>query len=224
MIKNSCLDELPKERIFGEIQKLLLKASKISLGFKLLKELGAFEYFTQLKSLNDKEWNKTLMALDEILKYRSSDAKRDTVLALSVLSFGLKSEVACSFLLKISDEKELLKRVLSLIKAKLSVIPSNYELYSLAQDVNLNELIMLRVALEPKKVKIYQEVKKRVKELGVQNKALKPLIQGRDLLELGLKASPAFKSILEESYEAQKNETFANHEDAILWLKKRLLG
>ncbi len=222
MVKKSCLDELPKERIFGEIQKLLLKASKISLGFKLLKELGTLEYFSQLKSLNANEWEQTLIALDEMVKYRLNDNKRDMVLMLSVLSYRLESEMALSFLMKISDEKELSKKVLALIEAKLSEKPTNYELYSLSNDINFEELLTLRLAIEPQNIKIYEAIKKRVKELNILNQPLLPLIQGRDLIELGVKPSPIFKSILHRCYEAQKNEKFMNHKEAIIWLKKSL--
>ncbi len=222
MIKNSCLEELPKERIFGEVQKLLLKASKISLGFELLKELGMLEYFSELKSLNTNEWEQMLLALDEMVKYRLNDNKRDMVLMLSVLSYRLESEMALSFLMKISDEKELSKRALALIEAKLNEKPTNYELYSLSNDINFEELLTLRLALEPQNIKIYEAIKKRVKELNILNQALLPLIQGRDLIGLGVKPSPIFKSILHRCYEAQKNEKFTNHKEAIIWLKKSL--
>ena len=222
MVNNSCLDELPKERIFGEVQKLLLKASKISLGFELLKELGMLEYFSQLKSLNANEWEQTLIALDEMVKYRLNNNKRDMILMLSILSYRLKSEMALSFLTKISDEKELSKSVLILINSKLNNKPTNYQLYSLSNDINIEELLTLRLVLKPQNIKIYEAIKKRVKELNILNQPLSPLIQGRDLIKLGIKPSPAFKSIIYRCYEAQKNEKFTNYKEAISWLKKNL--
>ena len=222
MIKNSCLNELPKERIFSEIEKLLLKASKVSLGFNLLKELGALEYFRELKSLNDSEWKQTLVALDEMVKYRSDDDKENIALMISVLTYRLKSEIAASLLAKISDEKELSQRVLALTQAKLCEKPTNYELYTLSNNVNIEELLTLRLALKPQNIKIYKDIKKRAKELNILNAPFLPLLQGRDLIGLGLKASPDFKSILHRSYEAQKNERFAKHKEGIIWLKEEL--
>jgi len=56
------LTDLPHERIWGELEKLLLRARRPSIGLKLLHELGAVEQlFPELKSLievpQDPEWH-----------------------------------------------------------------------------------------------------------------------------------------------------------------------
>lgn len=81
------LDDLPAERIWGEIEKLLLKALRPSIGFALARELGVIEQILpEMVSLyecpQDAEWHPegdvwthTLMVIDEARK-RNGDLDR----------------------------------------------------------------------------------------------------------------------------------------------------
>src|SRR5205085_1800330 len=56
------LTDLPRERIWGEMEKLLLRARRPSIGFKWLQEFGAFDQlFPELKALvgvpQEREWH-----------------------------------------------------------------------------------------------------------------------------------------------------------------------
>ncbi|RUM64832.1 MAG: CCA tRNA nucleotidyltransferase, partial [Sulfurospirillum sp.] len=64
MAEEGMLDELPKERVFDEIKKLLLQAEKPSAGFVLLKVLGALRYFPHLSDLPESLWQESLRRLD----------------------------------------------------------------------------------------------------------------------------------------------------------------
>lgn len=76
MVSQGVLDELPKERIWSEWKKLLLKAIKPSIGFRLMLELGILKrYYPELFALvgvpqepkyhpEGDVWTHTLMALD----------------------------------------------------------------------------------------------------------------------------------------------------------------
>ncbi|PHR54790.1 MAG: polynucleotide adenylyltransferase [Arcobacter sp.] len=151
MVKNNMLDELPKERIFEEYKKLLLKADKPSQGFELLDELGAL--YPELKALQavpqDKTyhpegdvWIHTMMSIDAMAQLRSKDKKKNLILMLAVLCHDLGKpeatkeeggkissiahehilEPTISFINKLSNEKALLEEILPLIKEHL--IPS----------------------------------------------------------------------------------------------------
>ena len=81
MINNNLLDDLPKERVFTEINKLMLKSEKPSIGFELLREFGILErYFPELYAIigvqQDKKWHPegdvwihTMMVVDEMAKF-----------------------------------------------------------------------------------------------------------------------------------------------------------
>ncbi|HIP28324.1 MAG TPA: HD domain-containing protein [Sulfurovum sp.] len=78
MVEEDLLEELPKERVYGEWMKLLLKSKKPSIGFELMRELGILErYFPELHALinvpqspiwhpEGDVWIHTMMTLDSM--------------------------------------------------------------------------------------------------------------------------------------------------------------
>lgn len=58
--------------------------------------------------------------------------------------------------------------------------------------------------------------------LAVKDAAPKPLLQGRDLVQRGLKPGPDFGAILKESFEAQLDGRFTDLDGARAWLDARL--
>ena len=96
MIAEGALEELPKERIFEEFKKLLLRSTHPSIGMKLLREMGGLEFFTPLDKLDatpqeaeshpeGSVWNHTLMTLDTMASMRSGQWRNDIVLMLTML-------------------------------------------------------------------------------------------------------------------------------------------
>jgi tRNA nucleotidyltransferase (CCA-adding enzyme) len=221
MVSKKMLAQLPKERVFEEIKKLLLKSRKPSLGFELLKEFGTDIYTDNLD------------VVDEIAKRLSSDNQTNTVLMLAGLCYNFEQKKAEYFISKLSDEKELLKRSLLLVKFHNEIENiylnnlNDYALYKLAAEANIEELLILSGSIyfaknESKVYKAGEEVYKRAKDLNILNKKLPPLLGGKELLESGLKPSPKFSKILDASYEAQMQGEFKNYDEALLWLKKYL--
>jgi len=60
----------------------------------------------------------------------------------------------------------------------------------------------------------------KAKGLKVQNKPLDNLLQGRDLIALGLEPSPEFKMILGEVYELQMEGDICTKEEALTYVEK----
>lgn len=149
MVKQGMLLELPKERVFEEIKKLLLKAEKPSVGFELLDKMGAL--FVELKALQgvpqDKHyhpegdvWTHTMMSLDAMSSLKTGDDKKDLILLLAVLCHDLGKAATTrvlegkiraighedflsptlSFLQRLSDEKELAAAIIPLVKEHLT--------------------------------------------------------------------------------------------------------
>ena len=103
------LSELPKERIFEEFRKLLLKAKRPSIGLKNAKQLGVLNYFPELKALvgvpQDPKWHPegdvwthTLMVLDEAAKLRTGIEKKDMVLMFGALCHDFGKPLTTKFL------------------------------------------------------------------------------------------------------------------------------
>ncbi len=100
MVKSKMLDELPKERVFEEIKKLLLKSKKPSIGFKLMDTFGMLAYFPELKALQgvpqDPDyhpegdvWVHTLMVVDAMTTLHTDDEKKNLYLSLAALCHDL---------------------------------------------------------------------------------------------------------------------------------------
>ena len=93
------LSELSGERVFDELRKLLLRATRPSIGFKVLEDTGQLRFFPELDALRgipqDPEWHPegdvwvhTLMVLDAAASLRS-DGDEDLALMLGALCHDL---------------------------------------------------------------------------------------------------------------------------------------
>ncbi|MBN2870939.1 MAG: HD domain-containing protein [Campylobacterales bacterium] len=96
MIAQGALEELPKERIFEELRKLLLQSPRPSIGLALLKEMGGLAFFSPLDRFEHTPqdpvshpegnvWTHILMCVDAMVPLLSGETKRDTVLMFSAL-------------------------------------------------------------------------------------------------------------------------------------------
>ncbi|MBF0352804.1 MAG: polynucleotide adenylyltransferase [SAR324 cluster bacterium] len=90
------LTELPRERLFGEFNKLFLRAEKPSLGLKAAEQLGILSIFPELDALRgvpqDPEWHPegdvwvhTLMVMDEAAKLKNGNETEDLALMYGAL-------------------------------------------------------------------------------------------------------------------------------------------
>lgn len=217
MVSKNLLAELPKERVFEEIKKLLLKSQKPSIGLKLLSEFGS-DFPT-----------KNMFITDILAKKPTTNEQTNLVLMLAALCYHSEQKEIEAFLVKLTNEKALLQRVIALVvfHKKLETLESDYALYKLATQTNIRELLILSSSISSannntKMVQKCKELYKRAEELGIADKKLSPLVMGRDIVKLGLQPSPNFSKILNEAYEAQMHGKFTNYSDAMLWLREYL--
>jgi tRNA nucleotidyltransferase (CCA-adding enzyme) len=157
MVSDNLLEELPKERVYEEFKKLLLKSTKPSIGFELMRELGILEkYFPELHTLigvpqspiwhpEGDVWIHTMMALDQMVKLKTGDAKYDLKIMFAILCHDLGKathtqvthekisaighelaaiEPTQSFMYRLTDEHALVNALLPLVEHHLA--PSIY--------------------------------------------------------------------------------------------------
>ena len=168
-------------------------------------------------------------------KATHTQIKPDRISAIGHEKAGLKPTE--SFLYRLTDEHDFIKSILPLVEHHLA--PSIYfrsgaknaTIRRLSTKVNIEELVTVARAdflgrtTEASLSGIYEGgdwLLAKAKELDVYNKAPKALIQGKDLIQLGLNPSPEFKKILDENYEAQLEGKFFTKEDALVYLKKSI--
>jgi len=213
MIEQKQLLELPKERIYEEIKKLMLKSSKPSLGFKILKELNALEFISPS--------SKSLKAIDYIAKHKTTNKKTDEVLMLSALCYNFNSYQSKEFISRLSDDKEISKRVISLTTALHVALAlcskpiSNYDVYKLASTVKIDVITILSNSL----YEVGDKILNRAILLDVAGKKMPAILGGKDLISLGMKPSIEFSKILKIAYDAQMREEFITPTQAKEWLK-----
>ena len=212
------LEELPKERVFEEFSKLFLKANKPSIGIKLLYEFSMQKYFPELINVD-------YQSLDEMSKYKTADSKQNTILMLALLVFHFNSfEEVDSFLEKFVGEKQLKESVLNLYMYRYSLQDlrqkqfKNYDVLLLSTKTVIENLLLLNKA----RGYDFHEVYEVAKRFNVLTCKPKPLIQGRDLIELGFKPSNEFSKILEIAFDAQLQEEFCNYKEAKMWLQSNI--
>lgn len=221
MVLNNMLEELPKERVFEEIKKLLLYSKKPSKGFELLREFGS------------DIGGKNIYVLDEIAKQLTTNIQTNLILMLAALCYNFDENRRKKFILRFTNEKILLDETVKLANLHNEIDNmytsgiTNYKLYKLASKIDISKLLILSSSIfftknSSKVYKAGNEIKKRAKELNILEQKLPPLLGGKDLLKLHLKPSSLFSKVLDEAYEAQMREEFYSREEAVKWLKKFL--
>ncbi|CAA6800607.1 MAG: tRNA nucleotidyltransferase (EC (EC [uncultured Sulfurovum sp.] len=101
MVEEGMLEELPKERVYIEFTKLLLKSKKPSIGFELMRKLGIIEkYYPELHALIDVPqspvwhpegdvWIHTMMCIDKMVTLQTGNEKDDLKMMFAILCHDL---------------------------------------------------------------------------------------------------------------------------------------
>jgi tRNA nucleotidyltransferase (CCA-adding enzyme) len=260
------LRELPRERIFGELEKLLLKARRPSLGFALLREWGMLEIVApELLPLKetpqDKEWHPegdvwvhTLLCLDQAAPLI---ADLDRPRALTVMLATLCHDLGKPGTTKFEDGRirsrgheeagvaptlSLLERwnVQSLlgydVRGQVVALVANHlkpgQLYDERDRVSDGAIrrlarkcepdLLYRVAradclgrrpgrFEPVAMEWFRD---KVRALAVERQPPPPLLQGRDVVALGIAPGPEVGRIVRAVYERQLDGAVTTIEEA----------
>lgn len=130
---------------------------------------------------------------------------------------SLGIEPTISFLSKLTNEKKFIEIVCSLVKNHLTP----FQLYLAESSLKAIKRLSLKVNIEDlclvcladclgRTIKDKEKCPKatnwlltKAKELEIHNAPIKPLVQGRDLINLGFKPSEKFKEILEFAFDLQ---------------------
>jgi tRNA nucleotidyltransferase (CCA-adding enzyme) len=256
--------DLPIDRVFGELEKVLMKAKSPSVFFHALEsiylletvfpELARMRYIDQGKKWHPEGsvYNHTLLALDVL-----SVGERELDVMLALLYHDLGKELvhvevdgdAVRFkghAFKTANAIKALRRVTldgNLTDSVLSLVQSHMRPYDFKKD-SVRKKHIRRLATEvdvPKLVKVHYADKAGRGDLGEDFESkvitanqildlyheikdeIKPLMSGRDLIDLGMKPSKEFSEILKVVYNKQLDEELATLEECIYYVKVRYL-
>jgi len=267
MVAQGMLEELAQERIYIEFKKLLLKSSKPSIGFELMRKLGILRYFPELEAIigipqspawhpEGDVWIHTMMCVDKMVQFLEESEKLNLKYMFAILchDFGKAThtrveengriraigheeagvEPTKRFLYRLTNEHDFIDSILPLVEHHLK--PSQFykgkakskAFRKLAIKVNIEELVVVAKAdflgrkTEASLEGVYHAgvwMLEQAKKLKVENKPLETLLQGRDLIDLGLKPSPQFKKMLENLYNLQLEGNISEKEEALEYIK-----
>ncbi|WP_072680009.1 CCA tRNA nucleotidyltransferase [Arcobacter sp. LA11] len=148
---------------------------------------------------------------------------------------SLGIEPTISFLSKITNEKRFIEKIIPLVKNHLAP----FQLYKAESSIKAVKRLSLKCNIEdlsivcladckgrtiPDKDKCDKAVSwllEKAREMNISNEGLKPLVQGRDLIDLGMNPSKEFKDILEYALNLQIEENL-NKEEILINIKKNL--
>lgn len=190
-----------EERVFGELEKILIldNGSKALL---LMKKLGVLE-----KIIGE---NKNLR------KYEKIKTKNRLVL------WGVLYKGGNIFPYYFMKDKKLIGELKSILDnyEALKILEENFDIYILkkiAVKTQIKVLLKIYYYLEDEKLEFIKKVFRSYLKI---RKDLKPIIMGRDLLEMGFQNKRDFGKILDEIYDEQLKGRFDGREKAIAYIKK----
>ena len=138
------------------------------------------------------------------------------------------------FLERLSEDRELIEGVLPLVDNHLAPFTlyeagsSDKAIRRLSTRVNIERLLLVaevdflgRTSEDAKSghSEALAWLAQKAEELKVKDSAPKPILMGRDLIDLGLKPSPKFKEILDLAYQKQLDGEIASKAEAIAFAK-----
>jgi tRNA nucleotidyltransferase (CCA-adding enzyme) len=196
MCKQNLLDELPRERMYEEFKKLFIKSNKPSIGLNFLKKVDALVYFSEL-NMPSSDWQNILIYLDNTDKTKLNNTDNLTVM-LALLCYKMDKASKHSFLNKLTNKRVILKNIeiLHHIDSYLNHHIASID-YFLAKRCELDMLIVYLQAQG-----ISQVLTKKIKKI-------RPLVNGKDLLGVGMEESSEFKGLLQLIYELQIKKIFS---------------
>lgn len=195
------LSDLPRERVWMELEKLFLKTKaenmaygvgclfKLEIAQKLfpsLKEYSNSRYFMASaveQSVGLSEGEK-LALLITVLTYESDLAVLDELGVTSVNGYNVRKTV-----------EEMLEA-----SHKYVFFDSDYTYHKMSQDVNMRLMGKLFYAFEQPNAYVFTNT---VRRLGISEAPVKPLLQGKDLISFGMKPSPEMGKLLSSLYDKQ---------------------
>ncbi len=139
---------------------------------------------------------------------------------------SLGVEPTISFLSRLTDEKKFIEKVVPLVKNHLAP----FQLYKAESSIKAVKRLSLKCNIEdlcivclcdckgrtiPDKDKCDKAITwvlSQAREMNISNEGLKPLVQGRDLINLGMKPSKEFATILEYALNLQIDENLQKDE------------
>ena len=228
------LSDLPRERIWGEIEKLLMLAERPSIGLTAALELDVLaKLFPEIQSLSERQpaLDRTGRALDEAVRSVASLQKPKRIaVMLSALCHQLEARETESILERLGVHSlsgfDVRAAVIRLVSEQgrprefheRQAGDGDFRRLSLRVELDLlyRLAVACRKALDSSSAcEAEGWFIEQARRLGVEHTAPAPLLLGRHLLELGFEAGPKMGEVLRRVYELQLDGKVSRLDEAI---------
>lgn len=206
--KTVSIENLARERIFGEWSKLLLKGVSISSALEFIRSTGWIKYFPQLQKLigckqepkwhpEGDVWEHTKCCLDAFAKNRVGEEKEDLVVGLAVLCHDFGKPLCTRY-----DESK--GRIVSRGHDELGVKPARAFLEAMTNEQKLIEEVLQLVRCHMRPFSMWKSKAQdgAVKRLSCQVSSIERLLRVCQADDLG-------------------RPPFPSKEEPILWLREK---
>lgn len=204
------LEELPAERIRGEVEKLLLKGAPPSVGWRVARAMGAWARVLP-------GWDEVPPALDRVAAADVAPLPRRLALLLAAACGGLDEAGALGVLDRLWIHRvegyRVREQVCFLVRHRAAPVATDEALLRLADE---GELLLLGI------LRGDADLLDRAHHLGVSTAPLPPLLHGRDLVALGVPHGPAMGGWLARVREAQLRGLLRSRSEAVEWLRGQM--
>jgi len=226
LCKQASLFALPPERIWGEIEKLLLRAPSPSMGWSLMHDLQITDkVLPELVHLPPAPIG---AALDRAAERRSGmeSTGRKLILMVSALLHSSSPSMITSTLDRLNVHRlygvPVRKRVqecVALWKCLSEPVPDR-ELRRLSDETELTLLAEVAAAVTGKTHPLGNL--DRAVHLDIAREPLPVLLKGKDLNAAGVSPGPKMGELLKHARQAQIEGELVDRQDALIWLKDYL--
>lgn len=201
LAKKTDLSDLPKERIWMEMEKLLLKSEFPSVGMYQILELGIRDKLFPSLVFDAK----TAMALDNIERKLFESVK----LRIQLAVLGVDSGAGLFEELGVTPQKIVfdVERILNFKDVRH--LPTDYHYHKMSQGVKMRYFAEYLKAVTFSYVSedtlaIYNDFVSNIERLGISDNSVAPILMGRHLVEMGIDPTKVlFSPILDKIYERQ---------------------
>jgi len=209
------LSDLPRERIWGEVEKWLLKSNRPSLGLRAARDLGVLQkLFPYLEAAYTRRSSEMEETLDRAAQERNGlPEPKQTTLMLAALGIFLgKNELqelletlgvftiggydVRRFTIVLAGER---KRIRDWYRSKDTLADREFRFLS----ARLEPLMLYKLARARGDVEAADWFKQKMNELDVWHGPPAPFLQGRHLIEMGMAPGPRMGEILQTIWIAQ---------------------
>lgn len=211
------LHHLPAERLHGEIDKLLMKAEAPSVGWDLARRAGMWAQILP-------DWDACPPILDAMARAaRRLDPgpRRGLMYAAACSGAGDGAAGTVEAAIRVLDRLRLHRWEGYRLRQQVVFLVGNWrtpgfsdaDLRRLADDGDLG--LLSRMRQEP-------ALLDRARRLGVAEGPLPPILQGRDLLDMGMAAGTEMGALLKEARRLQLDGALSTPEEALAWARGRI--